>query len=123
MAKVLIVEDTEVNRLVLSSRMKKLGFEVIVASDGGEGVAKAKHEAPDIILLDMCLPVMDGGEVTHTLKHCQSTKHIPIIAITAHAITKARDATMDLGCDEYETKPVDFDRLLGKMEALMGESR
>ena len=123
MTKVLIVEDTEVNRLVLSSRLHKRGFDVLIAVDGGEGVAKAKQEAPDLILLDMCLPVMDGGEVVQTLKRCERTQKIPIIAVTAHAITQAREATIGIGCDEYETKPVDFDRLVAKMEKLIGEHR
>jgi two-component system cell cycle response regulator DivK len=119
MAKVLVVEDTEVNRIVLSSRMGKLGYEVVVAVDGGEGLAKAKQESPDIILLDMCLPVMDGEEVIRELKQDEKTQGIPIIALTAHAVSKARDATIGMGCDEYEMKPVNFERLISKMTALI----
>lgn len=119
MAKVLVVEDTEVNRIMLSQRLEKRGYDVVLAVDGEEGVAKAREEDPDIVLLDMNLPKMDGLEVIHTLKESEQTKHIPIIALTAHSITKTRDATMDAGCDEYETKPVDFERLVAKMEDLM----
>jgi CheY-like chemotaxis protein len=119
MAKVLVVEDTEVNRIMLSQRLEKRGYEVVLAVDGEEGVVKARKDAPDIILLDMNLPKMDGWEVTHTLKESEQTKHIPIIALTAHSITKTRDATIGAGCDEYETKPVDFERLVAKMEDLM----
>ena len=122
MAKLLIVEDTEVNRLVLSRRLEKLGFEVVVAVDGLEGYDKANQEAPDIIIMDMYLPKMDGGEVTQKLKKNERTKHIPIIALTAHSVSKARDATIGMGCDEYETKPVDFERLVSKIEKLINKS-
>lgn len=119
MAKVLIVEDTEVNRLVLSRRLEKLGFEIVVAVDGKEGLHKARDEMPDIIIMDMVLPKMDGGEVTQLLKKNEQTKHIPIIALTAHAVSQARDATIGIGCDEYETKPLDFERLVSKIEKLL----
>jgi CheY-like chemotaxis protein len=122
MPKVLIVEDTEVNRIVLSHRLEDLGYEIVLAVDGEEAVTKAHQAMPDIILMDMCLPVMDGGEVTQLLKRSDQTKHIPIIALTAHALTKAREDTIGIGCDEYETKPVDFDRLVSKMEALIHKS-
>lgn len=122
MAKVLIVEDTEVNRLVLSTRLEARGYDVVMAVDGAEGVAKANEEMPDIILLDMYLPIMDGTEVAQTLKKHEQTKLIPIIALTAHAITRARDATIDIGCDEYETKPVDFERLISKIEKLINKN-
>lgn len=122
MAKVLIVEDTEVNRLVLSSRLEKLGYDVAVAVDGGEGLAKAQAELPDIILLDMYLPVMDGGEVIQTLKQDEQTRHIPIIALTAHSFSKGRDETISIGCDEYEMKPINFERLVSKIENLIQKS-
>ena len=119
MAKVLIVEDTEVNRLVLSRRLEMLGFDVAVAVDGEDGLQKATDEMPDIIIMDMVLPKMDGGEVTQLLKKSQKTKHIPIIALTAHAVSQARDATIGIGCDEYETKPLDIERLVSKIDKLI----
>lgn len=122
MAKVLVVEDTEVNRLVLSSRLGSEGFEVVVAVDGEEGIVKAKEESPDIILLDMYLPGMDGEEVILALKHDEQTRDIPIIAITAHATSRRRDATIDLGCDEYEMKPVNFEQLVEKISRLLKPS-
>ncbi len=122
MTKVLIVEDTEVNRLVLLRRLEKLGFEVVIAVDGQEGLDKAKQETPDIIIMDMYLPKIDGGQVTQMLKQNERTKHIPIIALTAHAVTKARDAMVGIGCDEYETKPVDFKKLVSKIEKLTNNS-
>ena len=118
MTKVLVVEDTEVNRLVLSRRLEMLGFEVVLAVDGQEGLDKANEEIPDIILMDMYLPKIDGEEVTQTLKANDQTKHIPIIALTAHALTRRRDEMVGIGCDEYETKPVDFERLVSKIEKL-----
>jgi two-component system cell cycle response regulator DivK len=122
MAKVLVVEDTEVNRLVLSSRLGSQGFEVVVAVDGEEGLDKAQQEKPDIILLDMYLPGMDGEQVIQALKQDVSTQNIPIIAITAHATSRRRDATIDLGCDEYEMKPVNFERLVEKISRLLKPS-
>jgi two-component system cell cycle response regulator DivK len=122
MAKVLVVEDTEVNRLVLSSRLGSQGFEVVVAVDGEEGLDKAQQEEPDIILLDMYLPGMDGEQVIQALKQDVSTQNIPIIAITAHATSRRRDATIDLGCDEYEMKPVNFERLVEKISRLLKPS-
>jgi two-component system cell cycle response regulator DivK len=122
MAKVLVVEDTEVNRLVLSSRLGSQGFEVVVAVDGEEGLDKAQQEEPDIILLDMYLPGMDGEQVIQALKQDASTQNIPIIAITAHATSRRRDATIDMGCDEYEMKPVNFERLVEKISRLLKPS-
>lgn len=119
MAKVLIVEDTEVNRLVLSRRLEKVGFEIAVAVDGQEGLEKANSEAPDIIIMDLYLPKIDGPDVIMSLKKSDKTKQIPIIALTAHSFTKGRDEMVEIGCDEYETKPVDFDRLVSKIEALI----
>ena len=119
MAKVLVVEDTEVNRLVLSSRLGSQGYEVLVAVDGEEGLEKAQQESPDIILLDMYLPGMDGEQVTRALRGDPKTKDIPIIAITAHATSRRRDATIDMGCDEYEMKPVNFESLVEKITRLL----
>ena len=101
MAKVLVVEDTEVNRIMLSQRLQKRGFEVVLAVDGEEGVAKAKHDLPDIVLLDMNLPKMDGWDVAKVLKHHNLTKHIPIIALTAHAMAGDREKCLAAGMDDY----------------------
>lgn len=122
MSKVLLVEDQEMNRDMLSRRLVKRGFEVVTAVDGEQGVARAKDQNPDIILMDMNLPVMDGWQATQAIKKCEQTRHIPIIALTAHAMTKDRDSTIEAGCDEYETKPIDFKRLVGKMEELVNKN-
>ena len=119
MPKVLLIEDNEMNRDMLSRRLKRYGFEVLIAVNGAEGVEVAGRERPCIILMDMNLPVMDGWQATIALKSAEGTQHIPVIALTAHAMTQDRDATLEVGCDEYETKPVDFKRLVGKMEALI----
>ncbi len=120
MSKVLLVEDNEMNRDMLSRRLIKRGYEVVIAIDGQEGVDKARTETPDIILLDMSLPVLDGWEVAKILKKEDSTKGIPIIALTAHAMTGDKQKTLEAGCNDYDTKPIDIKRLLGKMEALLG---
>jgi two-component system, cell cycle response regulator DivK len=118
--KILLVEDDEMNRDMLSRRLLKRGYEVLIATDGQQGVDMARAEAPALILMDMSLPVMDGWTATKTLKDDPTTAAIPIIALTAHAMsgdeTKARAA----GCDEFDTKPVELKRLLGKMEGLLG---
>ncbi len=119
MSKVLLVEDNEMNRDMLSRRLIKRSYEVVMAFDGQEGVDKARTETPDIILLDMSLPVLDGWEVAKILKKEDSTKGIPIIALTAHAMTGDKQKTLDAGCDDYDTKPVEIKRLLGKIEALL----
>lgn len=119
MARVLLVEDNELNRDMLSRRLIKRGFEVEVAVDGQEGLDKAASSHPDIILLDMSLPVVDGWEAARRLKAEAATSHIPIIALTAHALTGDREKTLEAGCDDYDTKPIDLKRLLGKMEALL----
>lgn len=120
MAKILLVEDDEMNRDMLSRRLLKRGYDVVIATDGQQGVDMARSEDPALILMDMSLPVMDGWTATKTLKGDPSTKQIPIIALTAHAMsgdeTKAREA----GCDEFDTKPVELKRLLSKMEGLLG---
>lgn len=120
MSKVLIVEDNEMNRDMLSRRLAKKGFEVVMAVDGQQGVDMAVSENPDIILLDMSLPVIDGWEAAGKIKANEASSKVPIIALTAHAMTGDREKTLEAGCDEYDTKPVDLKRLLGKMEALLG---
>ncbi len=119
MAKILIVEDNEMNRDMLSRRLERRGFTTIVAVDGGAGVEKARAEAPDIILMDMSLPVIDGWEASRQLKADPQTAAIPIIALTAHAMTSDRDKAIQAGCNDYDTKPVELPRLLGKIEALL----
>jgi CheY-like chemotaxis protein len=120
MPRILLVEDNEMNRDMLSRRLQRRGYEVIIAVDGQQGVAMAQSESPDLVLMDMSLPLMDGWEVTRTLKGAAETKHLPIIALTAHAMSTDRDKAMEAGCDDYDTKPIELPRLLGKMEALLG---
>lgn len=119
MKKILLVEDNEDNRDMLSRRLERKDFLVILAVDGLDGITKAKEELPDIILMDMSLPVIDGWEATKTLKSTDITKDIPIIALTAHAMSSDRTKALDAGCDDYDTKPVDFKRLLSKIDNLM----
>ena len=122
MPRVLLVEDNEMNRDMLSRRLQRRGYDVIIAVDGQQGVAMAQSEIPDLVLMDMSLPIIDGWEATRTLKGTAETKHIPVIALTAHAMSTDRDKAMEAGCDDYDTKPIEFSRLLGKMEALIGEN-
>jgi len=119
MAKILIVEDNEDNWDMLSRRLKKKGFEFVIAVDGKQGVDKARSEKPDLILMDLSLPVMNGFEAIGQLRADASTQHIPIIALTAHAMTGDREKAIEAGSNDYETKPVDFKKLLGKMETLL----
>jgi CheY-like chemotaxis protein len=119
MTRILLVEDNEMNRDMLSRRLQRRGYEVIVATDGAEGVAKAQADAPDLILMDMSLPVLDGWEATRRLKAAPETRVIPVIALTAHAMSGDRDKAIEAGCDDFDTKPVEFDRLLTKIEALL----
>ncbi|MBI1880138.1 MAG: response regulator [Chloroflexi bacterium] len=119
MTKILVVEDNETNRDMLSRRLARKGYEVLIAIDGAEGVAMAQAQAPDLILMDMSLPVLDGWEATRRLKAAADTCTIPVIALTAHAMAGDREKAMEAGCDEYETKPVEFQRLLSKIEALL----
>ena len=119
MAKILLVEDNEMNRDMLSRRLKKRGYDVAMAFDGQQGVSMASSEAPDLILLDISLPVMDGWDVARKLKGDSATQGIPIIALTAHAMAGDREKCMAVGCDEYDTKPIDFKRLLQKIESLL----
>jgi CheY-like chemotaxis protein len=123
MPRVLLVEDDEMNRDMLSRRLARKEYEVLVAVDGKEGVEMAGSVAPDLILMDMSLPVMDGWEATRQLKASPETKAIPIIALTAHAMSGDREKAIEAGCDDYDTKPIELPRLLAKMEALLGEKK
>jgi CheY-like chemotaxis protein len=118
-AKILLVEDNEMNRDMLSRRLQRKGYEVVIAEDGSQGVDLARKETPDVILLDMSLPVVDGWTAARELKAGASTGGIPIIALTAHAMSGDREKALEAGCDDYDTKPVELPRLLGKIEALI----
>ncbi|MFT5086402.1 MAG: two-component system cell cycle response regulator DivK [Candidatus Latescibacterota bacterium] len=119
MAKILLVEDNEMNRDMLSRRLLRNGFEVSVAVDGQEGVDLARSELPDLVLMDMSLPIMDGWEATHQLKADEQTRAIPVIALTAHAMAGDREKAIEAGCDDYDTKPIELPRLLEKIAALL----
>jgi CheY-like chemotaxis protein len=119
MSKILLVEDNEMNSDMLSRRLQRKGHAVLIAMDGAQGVKLAQSENPDLILMDMSLPVLDGWEATQQLKAAPETSGIPIIALTAHAMAGDREKCIEVGCDDYETKPVDFSRLLGKIQALL----
>lgn len=119
MPKILLVEDNEMNRDMLSRRLARKGYEVACAMDGAVGVAMATSESPDLILMDMSLPVMDGWEATRRLKADASTRAIPVIALTAHAMDGDEQKSRDAGCDDYDTKPIELPRLLAKIEALL----
>lgn len=120
MAKILLVEDNEMNRDMLSRRLKRKDFEVVIAVDGQAGVDMAGSESPDIILMDLSLPVMDGWEATRRIKADDGTKGIPVIALTAHAMQGDEEKALEAGCDDYDTKPVNFKRLLEKIQNLLG---
>jgi two-component system, cell cycle response regulator DivK len=120
MTRVLLVEDNEMNRDMLSRRLRRRGFEVLIAADGAQGLAMAAAEKPDLILMDMSLPVLDGWEATRRLKATPDTAGIPVIGLTAHAMATDRDKCLEAGCDDYDTKPVELERLLGKIERLLG---
>jgi CheY-like chemotaxis protein len=122
MHRVLLVEDNEMNRDMLSRRLKKKGFEVDMALDGAQGVEMARKGAYDIVLMDMSLPVIDGWEATRQLRAAPETRDIPVIALTAHAMAGDRDKAMDAGCSDYDTKPIEIERLLGKMQALLADA-
>ncbi len=119
MAKILLVEDNEMNRDMLSRRLVRNGYEVSIATDGQQGVDRALAEVPDLILMDMSLPVIDGWEATRRIKAGDATRRIPVIALTAHAMAGDREKAMEVGCDDYDTKPVEISRLLGKIAALL----
>lgn len=121
MPRILLVEDNEMNRDMLSRRLRKKGHEVLIAADGEAGVRMAASTRPDLILMDMSLPAVDGWEATRRIKGLPETESIPIIALTAHAMAGDRDKAIEAGCDDYDSKPVDFERLLGKIQALLGK--
>ncbi len=118
-ARILLVEDNEANMDMLKRRLLKKGFEVITAVDGEEGIKKVEAESPDLVLMDVGLPGMDGWETTELIRATDSIKHIPVIALTAHAMAGDREKAKEVGCDDYETKPIDFPRLLEKMNSLL----
>ena len=123
MPRILLVEDNEMNRDMLSRRLVRRKYDVLVAVDGEQGVTMAREHAPDLILMDMSLPVIDGWEATRRLKADPTTRAVPIIALTAHAMSGDRELALEAGCDDYDTKPVELSRLLGKMQALLGVDR
>ncbi len=122
MTKILLVEDNEMNQDMLSRRLLRRGYEVVIAGDGAQGVSMSLSESPDIILMDMSLPILDGWEATRHIKFNPVTQNLPIIALTAHAMSGDRENALAAGCDDYDTKPVDFKRLLGKIEVLLETS-
>ena len=119
MPKILLVEDNEMNRDMLSRRLQRRGYPVVIAVDGEQGVTMAQSDAPDVILMDMSLPVLDGWEAARRLKAAPETRSIPIIALTSHAMIGDREKAIAAGCDDYDTKPVEFQRLLEKIEAIL----
>jgi two-component system cell cycle response regulator DivK len=123
MTKILLIEDNEMNWDMLSRRLRRDGYQVVVATDGKQGVDMALSGAPDLILMDMSLPVLDGWEATRQIKAAPQTQAVPIIALTAHAMTGDRERALAAGCDDYDTKPIEFRRLLEKIRALLGEQR
>jgi two-component system cell cycle response regulator DivK len=120
--KILLVEDNEMNRDMLSRRLSRNGYEIIIAVDGQQGVEMAVAQKPDLILMDMSLPVMDGWEATRQVKADPATQKIPVIALTAHAMTQDREKAMAAGCDDFDTKPVELPRLLEKIKSLLGKN-
>jgi two-component system cell cycle response regulator DivK len=123
LSKILLVEDNEMNRDMLTRRLQRRGYEVVVAVDGAQGLAMAQSETPAIVLMDISLPVLDGWEVTRRLKMAPETKSIPVIALTAHAMTGDRERCIEAGCDDFDTKPVEIARLVGKIETLLNQSK
>jgi CheY-like chemotaxis protein len=121
MPKILLVEDNEMNRDMLSRRLQRKGYSIVMAHDGEQGLLLASSEHPDLILMDISLPKMDGWEVTRRLKSNPETRHIPLIALTAHALSTDRQKAFEIGCDDYDTKPVEFGRLSEKIEHLLVE--
>jgi CheY-like chemotaxis protein len=115
--KILYVEDNEDNIFMLKNRLSRAGYTVVIATDGAQGVAMAASEQPDLILMDLSLPVLDGWKATRQIKAAPETKHIPVIALTAHAMTGDREKAMSAGCDDFDTKPIELPRLLGKIKA------
>ncbi|MBX6368615.1 MAG: response regulator [Rhodospirillales bacterium] len=119
MKRILLVEDNELNRDMLSRRLERRGYEVVIAVDGEEGLRLAAETKPDLVLMDMSLPVLDGWEATRRLKNSAETKHLPVLGLTAHAMPSDREKVLEAGCDEYETKPIELPRLLAKIESLL----
>ncbi|MDY7020069.1 MAG: response regulator [Cyanobacteriota bacterium] len=119
MAKILLVEDNEMNRDMLKRRLTRKGYDVLIAVDGAEGVELSRSQQPDIILMDMSLPVMDGWQATREIRNFPQTQTVPVIALTAHAMAGDREKCIAAGCDDYDTKPIEFPRLLEKIEALL----
>jgi len=123
MAKILLVEDNEMNRDMLSRRLKRKGYDVVIAVDGAEGVSMTVAENPDLVLMDMSLPVIDGWEATRQLKENPQTQSIPVMALTAHAMSGDREKAIAAGCNDYDTKPIELPRLLSKIENLLAQSQ
>jgi two-component system cell cycle response regulator DivK len=123
MTKVLLVEDNEMNRDMLSRRLIRRGFQVVFAMDGQQGIDLAHSERPDVILMDMSLPIIDGWEASRRLKADDATRSVPVIGLTAHAMSGDREKAIEAGCDDYDTKPVELDRLIGKIERLLGTAK
>ena len=123
MPKILLVEDNEMNRDMLSRRLERRGYQVVMAVDGAEGVAMAQAEMPDLILMDMSLPVLDGWEATRRIRQNPPTSSIPMVALTAHAMAGDREKAVEAGCDDYDTKPIELPRLLEKIEALLQKKK
>jgi len=123
MRRILYVEDNDDNVYVVRQRLTRAGFTVLVAADGAHGIALATAEQPDLILMDLSLPILDGWEATRRLKEATRTKHIPIIALSAHAMTGDREKALAAGCDDYDTKPIDFERLRAKIDAFLSQPR
>ncbi|MEW6277961.1 MAG: response regulator [Candidatus Eremiobacterota bacterium] len=122
MTRILLVEDNEMNRDMLSRRLQRKGYEILIAVDGQEGVDMALRERPDLILMDMSLPVVDGWEATRRIRGTPEVSATPIIALTAHAMSGDREKALEAGCDDYDTKPVELESLLGKMQALLNRA-
>jgi CheY-like chemotaxis protein len=123
MTKVLLVEDNEMNRDMLSRRLIRRGFQVVFAMDGQQGIDLARSERPDVILMDMSLPIIDGWEASRRLKADDATRSMPVIGLTAHAMSGDREKAIEAGCDDYDTKPVELDRLIGKIDRLLGTTK
>ena len=123
MPRILIVDDNEMNRDILSRRLERKGFQVVMAFDGAQCLSMAGSESPDLILMDLSLPVLDGWEATRQLKASPATQQIPVLALTAHAMSGDRERALAAGCDDFDTKPINLDRLLAKIQALLGQAR
>jgi len=119
--KILLIEDNDLNRDMLSRRLERRGYQVVIATDGRQGEAQVRSEKPDLILMDMSLPVMDGWELARKLKDDEGTRSIPILALTAHVMAGDRERALEAGCDDYDTKPIELPRLLSKIEALLAK--